>query len=116
MDAKRKKELLFAYKNRKPEMGVIAFRCTVTHDIFFHPSKDTKADINSSSFQLEFGNHPNRNLQALWNEHGAVNFEIAVAEVLPYDEKETDKDYTEDLEKLCALHSGRTEKAWRLKP
>ena len=27
MDTKRKKELLEAYKNRHPEMGVISYRC-----------------------------------------------------------------------------------------
>lgn len=28
MDIKRKKELLAAYNNRRPEMGVISFKCS----------------------------------------------------------------------------------------
>ena len=112
---KRKKELLFEYKNRNPEMGVIFFQCVVTQDAFFYPSRNTKADINGNRFQLELGNHPNRVLQTLWKKYGAANFAIAVAEVLPYDEKEADKDYTADLEKLCELYINRTGKAMKLK-
>ena len=33
MDIKRKKELLEAYKNRYPEMGVISYRCKETGEV-----------------------------------------------------------------------------------
>ena len=42
MDTKRKKELLEAYKNRHPEMGVISYRCKETGEVFLGISKDTK--------------------------------------------------------------------------
>jgi hypothetical protein len=115
MDAARKKELALEYKHRRPEMGVISFRCAVTGDAFFYPTRNMKSDINRNRFQLELGNHPNRELQALWEKHGSSNFNIAVAETLPYDEKEADRDYAADLEKLCERHINRTEKASRLK-
>ncbi len=35
MDIKRKRELLEAYKNRHPEMGVISFHCGATGESFF---------------------------------------------------------------------------------
>jgi hypothetical protein len=52
METIRRKELLMEYKHRKPEMGIISFRCIATGDVIFYPSKDTKADINGNSFQL----------------------------------------------------------------
>ncbi len=111
VDASRRKELLLEYKNRKPEMGVIAFCCEHTQETFFHPSKNTKAEINSHRFRLEMGSHINRALQALWKAHGC---RIEVVEVLPYDEEAPDKDYTADLEALCAGYMERTENAKRL--
>lgn len=46
MDIKRKKELLEAYKNRHPEMGVISYSCKETGEVFLGISKDTRADFN----------------------------------------------------------------------
>ena len=35
MDMNRKKQLMEDYKNRHPEMGIIAFKCGETDEIFF---------------------------------------------------------------------------------
>ncbi len=102
MDENKKKQLLLKYKYRKTEMGIISFRCIPTGDSFLDISKDTKANINSSSFKLKGNMHPNSMLQKLWNDYGSDNFQICVLEVLPYDEKDKDKDdYTDELEALC---------------
>ena len=37
MDMKRKKELLYEWKNRHPEMGVISIRCKITGDTRIFP-------------------------------------------------------------------------------
>lgn len=101
MDENRKKQLLLKYKYRKPEMGIIYFKSISTGDIFIGISKDTKADINSNSFKLGGNLHPNHTLQKIWGDYGRDNFEIGVLEVLPYDEKDKDKDdYTKELESL----------------
>lgn len=101
MDENKKKQLLLKYKYRKPEMGIIYFKCTSTGDIFIGISKDTKADINSNSFKLRGKLHPNHILQKMWDDYGIDNFENGVLEVLPYDEKDKDKDdYTKELESL----------------
>jgi hypothetical protein len=101
MDENKKKLLLLKYKYRKPEMGIIYYKCISTGDIFIGISKDTKADINSSSFKLRGKLHPNQILQKMWNDNGMDNFEIGVLEVLPYDKKDKDKDdYTKELESL----------------
>lgn len=116
MDAQRKKELMREYKSRKPEMGIVSFRCTATGESFLMGSKDTKADINSNRFQLELGSSYNRPMQALWNEHGGAGFDISVPEVLDYDKDDLDKDYSEDLEILCQYYLEKDIKARRLKP
>jgi hypothetical protein len=112
----RKKQLLMESKYRKPEMGIISFRCMPTQDIFIGPSNDTKADINSNSFKLEVNGHPNLILQKLWNQYGKSAFETGVLEVLPYDEKNVDKkDYTKELEELCNRHIRNIPNARRIK-
>lgn len=98
MDTARKKELQEEWKNRKPEMGVIAFRCKETGESFFAISKDTKKDYNRSRFQLSFGSHPNKRLQELWNRYGEEGVEFAVVKVLKY--KDPLDDHTKELEKL----------------
>lgn len=101
MDENKKKLLLLKYKYRKPEMGIIYYKCISTGDIFIGISKDTKADINGNSFKLRGNLHPNHILQNMWNDNGMDNFEIGVLEVLPYDKKDKDKDdYTKELESL----------------
>lgn len=116
MDPKRKKELQMEYKNRKPEMGLVSFHCVKTGESFIMGSKDTKADINSSRFQLELGSSYNHPLQSLWNEHGAQGFKIFVPETLDYEKDDEGLDYTEDLEVLCAAYLENDKKARRLKP
>jgi hypothetical protein len=118
MDENKKKLLLLKYKYRKPEMGIIYYKCISTGDIFIGISKDTKADINGNSFKLRGNLHPNHILQKMWNDYGMDNFEIGVLEVLPYDEKDKDKDkddYTKELESLYECKSRNLPNAGRIK-
>ena len=66
MDIKRRKELLSAYKNRHPEMGVISFQCRTTGEAFLTIAADTTARLNRVRFQLSAGQCPNKRLQELW--------------------------------------------------
>ena len=43
MDTKKKKEILMAYKERHPEMGVISFRCSATDEEFLTTATDIPA-------------------------------------------------------------------------
>lgn len=113
MDKQRKRELLEAYKNRKPEMGLIYFKCIPTETYFIGISKDTKADINSSTLKLETSWHPNRELTNLWKEHGKDNFEVGVLEVLSYEEDKDD--YSKELEDICEKQLSQFKNARRLK-
>lgn len=114
MDIKRKKELLDAWKNRHPEMGVISIRCKSTGDLFLGISKDTRADFNSNRFKLSANGHPNRQLQELWNRYGEPNFEFSVAKILKY-ESPTD-DHTDELKLLlerCLMEAPQARRIWK---
>ena len=114
MDIKRKKELLEAYKNRHPEMGVISYRCKETDEVFLGISKDTKADFNSTNTKLSANWHPNKKLQELWNEYGLEGFELSVARVLKYDDPH--ENHTLKLESLleqCLAADPNAMRIWR---
>ena len=114
MDMRRKKELLEAYKNRMPEMGVFSYKCKNTGDSFLGISKDTRADFNSDNAKLTMNMHPNRQLQELWNEYGREGFEISVIKLLKYDDP--NEDHTEELEKLreeCLASDSKARRIWK---
>ena len=52
MDMKRKKELLNEWKNRRPEMGLIAITCKSTGEMFVGISTDTQFAFNSHRSKL----------------------------------------------------------------
>ena len=114
MDIKRKKELLDAWKNRCPEMGVISIRCKITGDLFLGISKDKRADFNSNRFKLAANGHPNKQLQELWDLHGENHFEFSVAKALEYEDPADD--HTEDLKTLleiCLEEAPEARRIWR---
>lgn len=114
MDIKRKKELLEAYRNRHPEMGVISYCCKNTGESFLGISKDTKADFNSTSVKLAANWHPNKRLQELWNKYGQDGFELSVIKVLKYDDPH--EDHTAKLEGLleqCFTADPTAGRIWR---
>lgn len=98
MDLQRKKELLYEWNNRHPEMGVIAIVCKETGDAFLTISKDTSVGFNRHRFQLPANMHPNKALQALWNQYGESGFAYTVVKVLEC--KDPLEDYTEELEEM----------------
>lgn len=114
MEMKRKKELLEAYRNRHPEMGVISLKCTATGESFLGISTDTNADFNSNHAKLSMNYHPNKYLQALWNEHGVEGFECTVLKTLQYENRE-DKhiEKLEELREQCLAADPRAERIWR---
>ena len=68
MDQNKKKELQAQYKAMHHEMGVVSFKCAATGEAYLACSRNTKSTLNSTRFQLEAGNHPNKALQALWKQ------------------------------------------------
>lgn len=114
MDMKRKQQLIEEYKNRKPEMGVISFRCKATGEVFLGIAKDIQANFNSTRFKLTANYHPNKRLQELWNRYGEKDFELSVLKRLKYEDPL--KDHTEELEELrdqCFAEDSQRRKIWR---
>ncbi|MCI8514478.1 MAG: GIY-YIG nuclease family protein [Lachnospiraceae bacterium] len=112
MDIKKRKELLAAYKDRCPEMGVISFRCSATDEAFITAAADIPAKFNRVRFQFSAGNCPNKRLQELWTQYGENAFELQVVQRLKYDDPK--KDPTEELEMLCELYLLKNPKASKI--
>ncbi len=114
MDIRRRKELIELYKNRRPEMGVISYRCKETGEAFLGISKDTRADFNSTNMKLDAKMHPNKRLQELWNQYGAEGFERSVIRVLKYDDPHEDHtDKLESLREQCFAEDPNARRIWR---
>lgn len=75
---KSKKELKEEYKQKRFVMGVLQIRNTTSNKIFIDSSVDVNAKWNRHRMQLNFGNHPNAELQKDWRELGETNFEYEI--------------------------------------
>lgn len=97
-----RKEALRQYKETPRTMGVIAVRNKTTGKVLIGSSTDAPARLNRHRAALQFGKHPNRDLQSDWNTLGADAFEFAVLDTLkPSDEPASDP--SEDLAVLEAM-------------
>jgi hypothetical protein len=96
----RKKELKEQYKQMKPDMGIFLVRSNKTNKCYIETSQNLDAFINRTLFQLNYGSHPNKELQKAWNEDGAATFTVEILEKLKYDKDESKTDYSEELEVL----------------
>lgn len=90
MDKEQRKQAVREWKERHPAMGVFSITCVPTGATFAGTSKDTEREYNRHTFQLEGNMHPNKQLQALWNEYGEDAFEYNVIEELKYDDPQAD--------------------------
>ena len=114
MNIKRKRELLEAWKNRRPEMGVISFGCNATDEIFLTTATDIPAKFNRIRFQLSAGNCPNKRLQELWTQYGESAFELQAVKRLDYDApKENHSEELEMLLELCLLENPTARRIWK---
>lgn len=104
MDEQRKRELKEEYRNSRPSMGVLSFRCEPTGESFLLASRNILGDTNGVMFKLNSGYHPNRHLLELWKRYGEEDFSVEVLEGLDYREGMDDPaDYKDELEQLRDL-------------
>ena len=95
MDNERKKQLREQYANRRPDMGVICWQSGDSR--WVEVSTDAAADYNCTSFQLQFGSWPNREMQQAYNKNPG-SFQWSLARKLDY--KEVSDDHHDDLQLL----------------
>jgi hypothetical protein len=99
----RKKELKEQYRRMKPAMGVFSIQSKVTHKYYLEGTTNLKAGMNRAIFQLNFGSHPNHELQTDWNEGGQEDFTLSIIDELPYAEDLTAKNYKDEVLELQSI-------------
>ena len=95
-----RKERIREYKGTPRRAGVYRVRNTATGRSLIGATPDLPGMLNRQRFQLEMGSHPDRELQADWNELGADAFEFEVLDELEPRESEPAGDPAEDLRAL----------------
>lgn len=114
MQTDRRKALRDAYKIRRPDMGVVSLRCRATGERFLGTTRDAAKELNSLQAKLSGGGHPNRQLQELWNAHGAEGFEYQVEDTLEYENPEdVTADDLHELRELLLADDPEARKIWK---
>lgn len=85
MAAGDRKAAIAEYKNRKPQRGIFAVRCTATGHSWVGSSPNLDAARNGTWFTLRLGSHRDAALQAEWKAHGETAFAYVVLEELDPD-------------------------------
>ena len=114
MDKSQRKQMIDAWKNRTPEMGIIALMCKETGESFLGASTDINADFNSIRVKLSSGFHPNKRLLSLWKQYGEEGFEFSILEKVEYKDDQTDyKKELEELRELLISENPESSKIWQ---
>ena len=88
---KRKKELKEEYKQTHTPMGIYQIRNVTNGKVFVGAALNLPGILTSNKLQLNSAVHPNKQLQAEWNEFGSESFafevldELAATEGMGYD-------------------------------
>lgn len=97
-----RKELIREYKNTPKPAGIFRVRNTAQGKSFIGTSRNLPAMLNRQRFQLDWGSHPDRELQQDWDALGPDAFVFEVLDRLE-PSKEPGDDPTDDLRTLKAL-------------
>ncbi|HEX8367789.1 MAG TPA: GIY-YIG nuclease family protein [Pyrinomonadaceae bacterium] len=91
-----KKDLKREYKETLRPMGVYQIRNLVSERVFVGSSLNLDGIFNRYEFQLKMNGHPNKSLQADWNEFGGDKFAFEVLEEV-FPRENSGYDYKSDL-------------------
>ena len=80
-------------------MGVFLIRNNLTDRVFLDSGLDLHGTINRHKFQLKNRIHPNKSLQADWNEFGSNGFAFEIVDELTPREG-VELDYRKELDSL----------------
>lgn len=87
----------------KFRMGVCQIRNTVNNKIFIESSTDLISIWNRQRMELNFGSHPNANLQKDWNELGEDKFRYEILSEIKQIETEI-IDYKKEVKLLEEIY------------
>lgn len=104
----RKKELKKEYQQNHTPMGIYRIRNLANDKVFVGAALNLPGILNSNKFQLSMGGHPNKRLQAEWQEFGSESFVFDVLDELTPTEG-AGHDYRADLAFLEELWLERLE-------
>ncbi len=90
------KNLKRAYQQSHRQMGVFQIRNLSNEKVFVGMSPNLPGIINRHKFQLQMGNHQNRQLQQDWSEAGGDKFAFEILDELTPNE-DASRDYQEEL-------------------
>jgi hypothetical protein len=91
-----KKELKREYKQNHRPMGVFQIYNIVNNKVLIGAGLNLPGILNRHKFQLTTGSHPNKALQAEWNELGSENFAFEILDELQPN-PDPNYDYSADL-------------------
>lgn len=74
------KRLKQNYQQNPPALGVFLIRNNRSDRVFLAAGVNLHGLINRYKFQLQHGSHPNKSLQADWNELGSDNFAFEIVD------------------------------------
>jgi hypothetical protein len=77
-----KKQLKKDYQQTPRPMGILLIRNNQSDKVFLIASVNLPGAINRHKFQLEHGGHPNKELQADWNQLGSDGFAFEIVDEL----------------------------------
>jgi hypothetical protein len=94
VDKSRRKELMDAYRERKPQVGVFAVTCSVSGEAWVGWSSSLDKRQNSIWTQLRSTRSatapgPGRTIQEAWLRHGEAAFSYEVLETIEEDNEHT---------------------------
>jgi hypothetical protein len=91
-----KKELKREYKQNHRPMGVFQIYNLINNKVLIGAGLNLPGILNRHKFQLTTESHPNKTLQAEWNELGSENFACSILDELQPN-PDPDHDYSADL-------------------
>lgn len=98
----KKKELIREYKQNHRPMGVFQIYNLANQKVLIGSGLNLPGILNRHRFQLTAGNHPNRILQAEWNQFGSDKFAFEILDELQPN-PDANYDYSTDLSFLEEL-------------
>lgn len=98
----KKKELKREYKETPRPMGVYQIRNVVNDKVLVGATLNLPGILNRYQFALKAGSHPNKKLQAEWNEFGSEKFVFEILDELTPG-NDPAQDYRADLAFLETL-------------